>query len=152
VQAVGADGRPAGDTNVFAGTFDTAVTRQDCDVETGAHRDDFSALRLGVLGGYRFFTQTGGEQFIPGDARMHPVERYTLRFDASVEKPIFEGAGVALRGPSECELTEDAAAVVVRWQDRNRAGVREFGLFIFAGAFAIGASMLVELVKPRFLE
>ena len=152
IQAADVDGHNAGDARIYSGTFDAAIARQDCELTVGAHRDDFSALRLGILAGYRFFTQDGGAQFIPADARLRPVERYTLHFDASIEHPIFEGAGVVQREQSTCELTADAAAVVVRWRDEHRAGIREFGLFILAGGFAIGASMLVELVKPRFLE
>jgi hypothetical protein len=147
LHAGGAYGRSAGPVRVFSGTFDSAITRQECELTAGAHRDDFSTLRLGVLTGYRFFTEANGAQFIPGDERLHPVQRYTLRFDASVENPIFEGAGVVQRDPTECELTEDAAAVVVRWRDENRAGMREFGLFVLAGIFAIGASMLIESFK-----
>ncbi len=151
-RAVGPGGIAIGDASAFAGTFEAARTRHECTLGIAAHNDDFSARRLPILTGYRFFNARNGMQFVPADPRLRPVEEYKVHFDASIENPIFDRGVVEGRDPMQRLLTEDSAAVVVRWRDGQRAGAREFLLFVTAGLFAICPAMLLELWKPRLIK
>ena len=69
-----------------------------------------------------------------------------------IEEVRFDGGKAIAARPNARELTSDASALVARWKDPHVGSAREFSLFILAGAFALGISMLIELVKPSFLE
>ncbi|MBV9102571.1 MAG: hypothetical protein JO060_03215 [Candidatus Eremiobacteraeota bacterium] len=150
--AVDMDGSQVGTVRAFSAQVETAVFRQECTLNARARRYDFSTYRLEVLSGYRFLEGTGGTQFIPSDAQLRPIENYVVRLDDAIEEARFEGGTSISDEPTARQLTGEASGVMVAWKDPHLATFREFALFILAGAFALGISMLIELVKPRFLD
>ena len=150
--AVDANGAPVGGVQAFVSNVETAISRQECALVHPAPRYDASTYGIDLLAGYRFLEDPHGTQFIPGNDRFAPVQDYLVRLDDAIEEVRFDGGTAIAARPNARELTYDASALVARWKDPHVASVREFSLFILAGAFALGISMLIELVKPSFLE
>jgi hypothetical protein len=151
-KAVDASGVPAGAVHALGADIETVVSRQECSLAEPARRYDFSTYGFDLLSGYRFLEGANGRQFVPGDTRLRPVQSYAVRLDNAIEEARFEGGVSVNDHPNARDLTADQSALSARWKDPHLSNLREFALFILAGAFALGISMLIELVKPHFLE
>jgi len=150
--AVSVDGQSLGPARAFSADVAASATRHLCTLAQGARRTDFSSYAFSVLGGYRFFEDSSNAQFDVGDGQLHPALRYSVNLDPSIDDARFEGGAPIDGRPASRRLTADDSATTANWKNTNLGQFREFSLFILAGSFALGLSMLVELIKPLLLD
>lgn len=133
-------------------TVATTQSRQNCQLTIPARRFDFSSYGREVLTGYRFFNTSADTEYRPVGAASTPATNFLVRFDDGLEDLRFEGGSPVGDSDSVRALSSESSSTKAKWKDPHFEQFHEFALWTFAAIFALGLSMIVELIKPRFLE